>query len=158
MTLESDGQYLQPSEQTQTYPGEGEDIHMVAQPETQPINPEQLMAEVKGILAGLLMVEVQYSEVRAQQTASYHDGYQPKLNNEQLQALIALHRTLSHENHGSLASQHPSASASLRRSAPKYPVSTRMRCRQRGPRNQGRCWGRSHSRKTNRGRKWHYGR
>jgi hypothetical protein len=54
-------------------------------------------------------------------------GAQPKLNNKQWQALIALHRTLLHEHHDFfLASQHPSASPTLRRLASKYKIPARM--------------------------------
>ncbi|KAK8000214.1 telomerase-binding protein EST1A protein [Apiospora arundinis] len=50
-----------------------------------------------------------------------------KLNNEQWQALIALHRTLLHEHHDFfLASQHPTASSSLRRLGAKYYMPGRM--------------------------------
>jgi hypothetical protein len=50
-----------------------------------------------------------------------------KLNNEQWQALIALHRTLLHEHHDFfLASQHPSASLALQRLASKYSMPARM--------------------------------
>ena len=43
------------------------------------------------------------------------------------QALIALHRTLLHEHHDFfLASQHPSASAALKRLAAKYSIPARM--------------------------------
>jgi hypothetical protein len=50
-----------------------------------------------------------------------------KLSNEQWQALIALHRTLLHEHHDFfLASQHPSSSPALRRSATKYIMPARM--------------------------------
>ncbi|KAF8249140.1 hypothetical protein K440DRAFT_544295 [Wilcoxina mikolae CBS 423.85] len=75
---------------------------MVRQPETRPISPEQLICEVKGIYSGLIMVEVKCS-------------------------LIALHRTLLHEHHDFfLASQHPSASPSLKRLAHKYAMPARM--------------------------------
>ena len=155
--LEPGGHNYQPPQPPQTYPEEGEDIHMVSQPETRPINPDQLMAEVKGILSGLLMVEAKCPELHTKQTAACRDGYQPKLNNEQLQALIALHHALLHEYDGSsLASRNPSAGPSLGRPAPKYPPS-RMRCRQRGRRNPGRCWSRGYNRKINRGR-WRCGR
>ena len=128
MILKLGGQHSQqPQQQPQTYPGQGEDIRMVAQPETRPISPEQLIAEVKGIYAGLVMVEAKCQEVDAKQTAACQDGHQPKLNNEQWQALIALHRTLLHEHHDFfLASQHPSASPSLRRLAAKYSMPARM--------------------------------
>ncbi|KAI5777653.1 hypothetical protein EDC01DRAFT_635571 [Geopyxis carbonaria] len=114
-----------------TPPFETEDrIRMVRQPETRPISPEQLIAEVKGIYAGLIMVEAKCCEVdnKQHQAALEMDGgRQPKLNNEQWQALIALHRTLLHEHHDFfLASQHPSASPSLKRLASKYAMPARM--------------------------------
>ncbi|KAI1504549.1 hypothetical protein F5X99DRAFT_371357 [Biscogniauxia marginata] len=98
-------------------------IQLIKQPETRPISQEQLVAEVKGIYAGLVMVESKCIEVDNAQ-ASQCDA---KLNNEQWQALIALHRTLLHEHHDFfLASQHPSASIALRRLASKYAMPSRM--------------------------------
>ncbi|PWW79037.1 hypothetical protein C7212DRAFT_167186 [Tuber magnatum] len=105
------------------------ETRMVRQPETRPISPEQLIAEVKGIYAGLVMVEAKCAEVDAKQAATtFDDGQtQPRLNDEQWQALIALHRTLLHEHHDFfLASQHPSASPALRRLADKYAMPARM--------------------------------
>lgn len=90
---------------------------------------EQLVAEVKGIYAGLLMVEAKCVEVDNNQATltSADPGTQLKLNNEQWQALIALHRTLLHEHHDFfLASQHPSASPALRRLALKYAMPAQM--------------------------------
>jgi len=115
-----------PSSQTQ--PKE-ELYDIVMQPETRPISQEQLVAEVKGIYAGLVMVEAKCIEVDNKQAAlaSVDPGAAPKLNNEQWQALIALHRTLLHEHHDFfLASQHPSASPALRRLACKYAMPARM--------------------------------
>ncbi|KAK3363316.1 hypothetical protein B0T25DRAFT_527027 [Lasiosphaeria hispida] len=99
---------------------------LIKQPETRPISQEQLVAEVKGIYAGLVMVENKCIEVdNAQNTQGDHNTN--KLNNEQWQALIALHRTLLHEHHDFfLASQHPSASPALRRLASKYAMPARM--------------------------------
>ncbi|KAK7962569.1 uncharacterized protein PG986_003394 [Apiospora aurea] len=93
----------------------------VPQLKTRPIDHLQLVAEVKGIYAGLVMVESKCIEVdNAQNT-------QKDLNNEQWQALIALHRTLLHEHHDFfLASQHPTASSSLRRLGAKYYMPGRM--------------------------------
>ena len=52
---------------------------------------------------------------------------QPKFNNEQCQALIALHRTLLHEHHDFfLAAQHPPATPAVRRLALKYAMPARM--------------------------------
>ncbi|KAI1489639.1 hypothetical protein F5X96DRAFT_679641 [Biscogniauxia mediterranea] len=103
--------------------GEAASAEMMKQPETRPISQEQLVAEVKGIYAGLVMVESKCIEVDNAQS-SQSDA---KLNNEQWQALIALHRTLLHEHHDFfLASQHPSASPALRRLASKYAMPARM--------------------------------
>ncbi|ESZ94548.1 hypothetical protein SBOR_5038 [Sclerotinia borealis F-4128] len=102
---------------------------IILQPETRPISQEQLVAEVKGIYAGLVMVEAKCIEVDNKQAtlAQGDPPTQPKLNNEQWQALIALHRTLLHEHHDFfLASQHPSASPALRRLASKYAMPARM--------------------------------
>ncbi|GAW16437.1 hypothetical protein ANO14919_058640 [Xylariales sp. No.14919] len=105
-------------------PEEDSSTHrLIKQPETRPISQEQLVAEVKGIYAGLMMVESKCIEVDNAQS-SQNDT---KLNNEQWQALIALHRTLLHEHHDFfLASQHPSASQALKRLASKYAMPARM--------------------------------
>lgn len=109
---------------------EGKHFDMVLQPETRPISQEQLVAEVKGIYAGLVMVEAKCIEVDTKQATvaqAADPSTQPKLNNEQWQALIALHRTLLHEHHDFfLASQHPSASPALRKLAAKYAMPARM--------------------------------
>ncbi|KAK8036660.1 hypothetical protein PG993_008643 [Apiospora rasikravindrae] len=100
-----------------------EDEAYVTQLKTKPIDHLQLVAEVKGIYAGLVMVESKCIEVvDAQKTQK-----DAKLNNEQWQALIALHRTLLHEHHDFfLASQHPTASSSLKRLGAKYYMPGRM--------------------------------
>jgi hypothetical protein len=76
------------------------------------------------------MVEAKCVEVDNKQALAAKKGktgQQPKLSNEQWQALIALHRTLLHEHHDFfLASQHPSASPALRRLAGKYTMPARM--------------------------------
>jgi len=98
-------------------------------PETRPISQEQLIAEVKGIYASLVMVEAKCIEVgNNQSTLANHDKYfQSKLNNEQWQALMALHRTLLNEQHDFfLASQHPSTSPALCQLASKYAMPARM--------------------------------
>lgn len=79
-----------------TIPGHEESYDIILQPETRPISQEQLVAEVKGIYAGLVMVEAKCIEVDNKQAtlAQADPSAQPKLNNEQWQALIALHRTL----------------------------------------------------------------
>jgi hypothetical protein len=85
---------------------------------------------VKGIYAGLVMVEGKCIQVDAKQAALAREapaGAQPKLNNEQWQALIALHRTLLHEHHDFfLASQHLSATPAVQRLAIKYAMPARL--------------------------------
>ncbi|KAI3572158.1 hypothetical protein IWW34DRAFT_893253 [Fusarium oxysporum f. sp. albedinis] len=98
---------------------------MMRQPETRPISQDQLVAEVKGIYVGLVMVETKCIEVDNAQSSNTDAN--SKLNNEQWQALIALHRTLLHEHHDFfLASQHPSASPALRRLASRHAMPARM--------------------------------
>lgn len=104
------------------YPDDASD-QLVKEPETRPISHDQLVAEVKGIYAGLVMVESKCIEVDNAQSSQ--NG--TRLNNEQWQALIALHRTLLHEHHDFfLASQHPSATPALQRLASKYAMPARM--------------------------------
>jgi rRNA-processing protein FCF1 len=112
-----------------TFQESEERLKMVLQPVTRRISPEQLIIEAKGIYSGLIMVEAKCCEVDAKQhqQALEMDDRQPKLNNVQFRALIALHRTLLHEHHDFfLASQHPSASPSLKRLAQKYAMPARM--------------------------------
>ncbi|KAI1327417.1 hypothetical protein F5Y16DRAFT_196462 [Xylariaceae sp. FL0255] len=95
---------------------------LIPQPKTGPITQEQLVAEVKGIYAGLVMVESKCIEVDNAQSSQTDT----KLN-EQRQALIASHRTLLHEHHDFfLASQHPSSSPALRRLASEYAMPARI--------------------------------
>ncbi|KAL5083488.1 hypothetical protein Trisim1_001418 [Trichoderma cf. simile WF8] len=108
------------AEEDDSYTEDPSISQLIRQPETRPISQEQLVAEVKGIYAGLVMVESKCIEV--------DNAHSPQqLNNEQWQALIALHRTLLHEHHDFfLANQHPSASPALRRLAFKYSMPARM--------------------------------
>ena len=102
--------------------GDYDTTFMLLQPETKPITQEQLVNEVKGIYAGLVMVEKKCVEVCGDRAKSTK-----KLKDDQWQALIALHRTLLHEHHDFfLASQHPTASTALRRLASKYAMPARM--------------------------------
>ena len=103
---------------------------MLLQPDTRPISHEQLVVEVKGIYAGLIMVEAKCIDVDEKQSAAAQEkdpSRMTRLGNEQWQALIALHRTLLHEHHDFfLASQHPSASPALSKLAVKYSMPARM--------------------------------
>ncbi|KAE8150724.1 hypothetical protein BDV25DRAFT_153919 [Aspergillus avenaceus] len=92
------------------------------QPETHPITEDQLTNEVRGIYAGLVMVERKCIEIVKQQLAQ-----DTELSREQWRALIALHRTLLQEHHDFfMASQHPTATTVLRKSPEKYNVPARM--------------------------------
>lgn len=67
---------------------------MIREPPTPAITHEQLVAEVKGIYAGLVMVEQKCVEITQERFKS-----KAKITHDQWQALIALHRTLLHEHH-----------------------------------------------------------
>lgn len=128
----SQGKSRRQSQQSQNTPSrtpaqpEDASIGFLKQPETRAISQEQLVTEVKGIYAGLVMVESKCIEVDNAQNAETDPANKP-INHEQWQALIALHRTLLHEHHDFfLASQHPSASPALRRLAAKYAMPARM--------------------------------
>lgn len=103
---------------------------LLLQPETRPISHDQLVVEVKGIYAGLVMVESKCVDVDDKQLKAALDRdqtRQKKLSNEQWQALIHLHKTLLHEHHDFfLASQHPSASPALSDLAGRYAMPSRM--------------------------------
>lgn len=103
---------------------------MLLQPETRPISHEQLVIEVKGIYAGLVMVEAKCIDIDERQSAAAQEKDPTKriqLKNDQWQSLIALHKQLLHEHHDFfLASQHPSASPALSRLAAKYSMPARM--------------------------------
>ncbi|KAJ4029252.1 hypothetical protein NW756_014356 [Fusarium oxysporum] len=73
-------------------PAPGSESEMMRQPGTQPISHDQLVAEVKSIYAGLVMVESKCIEVDNAQSAK------SDCTNENWQALIALHRQLLHEH------------------------------------------------------------
>lgn len=108
----------------------GKDFHIIQQPETRPISHEQLIVEVKGIYAGLVFVEQKCKEVDEEQRAAsviFDRCGRALLNDDQWQALIALHKTLLHEHHDFfLASQHPAASPGLVQLAAKYSMPARM--------------------------------
>ena len=68
---------------------------MLLQPETRPISHDQLVIEVKGIYAGLVMVEAKCIDIDEKQTAAAQEKDLSKkiqLKNDQWQSLIALHK------------------------------------------------------------------
>ena len=68
---------------------------MLLQPDTRPISHDQLVIEVKGIYAGLVMVEAKCIDIDEKQTAAAQEKDLSKkiqLKNDQWQSLIALHK------------------------------------------------------------------
>ena len=106
----------------------GSEVNMLRQPETRPISHDQLVVEVQGIYAGLVMVEARCIEIDERPKAwGQNKDYASAISAEQWSSLIALHKQLLHEHHDFfLASQHPSASDKLRELAAKYTMPTRM--------------------------------
>jgi len=106
-----------------------EDIQMLRQPETRLISYDQLVAEVKGIYAGLVMVEAKTIEIdQLQSIAAQEDpARRPLLPPEKWRAFVALHKQLLHEHHDFfLSSQHPATTPNLSRLAFKYSMPARM--------------------------------
>lgn len=105
---------------------------LLLQPQTKPVSHDQLVVEVKGIYAGLVMVESKCIDIDKAQTEAAPEKSsgnlkQVKLPNHQWQALIALHKILLPEHHDdSLVSQHLSANLVLTRLAKKYAIPARM--------------------------------
>ncbi len=68
---------------------------MLLQPETRPISHEQLVVEVKGIYAGLVLVEAKCIDIDERQNAAAQEkdpSKKTELKNDQWQSLIALHK------------------------------------------------------------------
>ncbi|KAJ5104872.1 DNA/RNA-binding domain E.t1.c1-type [Penicillium alfredii] len=109
----------------ETDPGVDKPHEMFRQPDTNPITEDQLVHEVRGIYAGLVMVEKKCIEVDKQQSDA--GPSKADLSPARWQAMISLHQTLLYEHHDFfLASQHPSASPVLKRLAEKYAMPARM--------------------------------
>ena len=129
---------------------------MLRQLDQRLISNEQLVAEVKGIYAGLVVVEAKCIEIDEKQLASAKEKdlcKRASLQNHQWQSLIALHKQvhifpstyspttyraaisdcfvqqLLHEHHDFLlACQHPSGSPALSELVTKYSMPTRFWC------------------------------
>jgi len=106
---------------------------LVKQPDSRPISQAQLKAEVRGIYAGLVMMEAKCVNVVNAQMSAIRElqvgGQSISLsqNPDHWQALVSLHRSLLHEHHDFfLASQHPSAGPDLRELATTYSMPGRM--------------------------------
>ena len=101
-------------------PPEGSEVEpeMLLQSDTGPISHEQLVVEVKGIYADLVMVEAKCIDIdERQSTAAQEKDLSKKvdLKNDEWQPVVALHKKLSHEHHDIFpASQHSSARSSFR--------------------------------------------
>ena len=129
----TDPSYTEP-EQSRSFDQSPEHLEaeseMLLQPDTRPISHEQLVVEVKGIYAGLVMVEAKCIDIDERQSAVAQEkdtNKRANLKNDQWQSLIALHKQLLHEHHDFfLASQHPSASPALSRLAANYSMPARV--------------------------------
>ena len=90
----------------------------------------ELIANVKGLYAGLVMVEARCIEVDTQQEAAAKAvpaNEQLELTDQEWRARVALHSSLLDEHYDFfLASQHPSASAACHRLAKKYMMPARL--------------------------------
>nr|KAK5447584.1 hypothetical protein LTR18_003165 [Exophiala xenobiotica] len=88
-----------------------EDSKMLLQPEARPMSQAQLVNEVKGIYAGLAMVEKKCVEIDQQQSETTN-----KLSNEQWNELIEAHRKVLRDHDDFFSrSGRPTASPALRR-------------------------------------------
>ncbi|KAK5153756.1 hypothetical protein LTS14_007450 [Recurvomyces mirabilis] len=96
---------------------------LVFQAEPSLISEDQLTAEIKGIYAGLVVVEAKCINIDGAQASN-----PTVLSKEQWQALIALHRALLYEHHDFLmATQHPSATSGPKELPAKYSMPARLR-------------------------------
>ncbi|KAF5981585.1 hypothetical protein FBULB1_4696 [Fusarium bulbicola] len=93
--------------------------------QARPISHEWLVAEAKGIYAGLVRVETKCIEVDHAQLSNTDAN--SKLNDKQWQILIELHRTLLNEHHDFfLVIQQPSATPGMREVASQYSMPGRL--------------------------------
>ncbi|EEH46038.2 uncharacterized protein PADG_02188 [Paracoccidioides brasiliensis Pb18] len=89
---------------------------------TRPISQEELITEIRGIYAGLVMVENKCIEMNQAQFKS-----ETALSHRQWHALIGLHRTLLNEHHDFfMASHHPGSGEPLKQLASKYCMPARL--------------------------------
>ncbi|KAK4231600.1 hypothetical protein QBC38DRAFT_541574 [Podospora fimiseda] len=96
-------------------------IEMMRQLETRAITQEQLIAEMKGIYAGLVLVESKCIEVDNQLTTN-----KQTLNQDQWMALVALHRQLLYEHHDFFMANRLCASPAVRQLPLKYAMLARF--------------------------------
>lgn len=101
LSCETEGMYRnsKPSSRLTRYPGSAD---LLSIPDRREITREQLANEVKGIYAGLAMVEKKCVEIDSQKS-----GTTGHFSNDRLQSLITWHRNLLHEHHDFLVT-HPS--------------------------------------------------
>jgi hypothetical protein len=101
---------------------------ILSQPKARPISQEQLVTEIKGIYAGLVVVEgtcIQADLKQEQLAKEAPPGSPPKLDNEQYKALIALRQTLFKYYDFILACRHPSATNAMWKLPIKYDIPAR---------------------------------
>ncbi|TGZ76931.1 hypothetical protein EX30DRAFT_356515 [Ascodesmis nigricans] len=96
---------------------------------TRNVDQGQLVAEIKGIYAGLMLVESKCVDVDLLQHEIALDPERntAPLDKKQWKALIFLHRTLLNEFHDFfLAAQHPQSTDALKKLGTKYAMPARM--------------------------------
>lgn len=103
------------------FEGDGYGGLILRQLVTNSVSDLELLPEIKGIYAGLLIVERKCIDTRYSAAAQKHT------TSDQWQAMIAVHKLLLHEHYDFLlASHHPSASNALRALAIQHYLPSRM--------------------------------
>ncbi|TGJ70128.1 hypothetical protein EYR41_006113 [Orbilia oligospora] len=89
--------------------------------------PDELIAQVKDIYPGLVMVEAKCIEAVSKRIHAMHQKDTKPLNNDQWQALVSLHESLLYEHYDFfLVTQHPNATESINKLATKYKMPARL--------------------------------
>ncbi len=106
------------------------DPEILLQPETRPISHEQLMFEVRDIYKGLVTDEARCITADKRQLMAIQEQDPTRrvnLEDKHWRSLVALYKRLLHDHYNFiLASQHPSASDALIRTADNYNIPARM--------------------------------
>lgn len=94
---------------------------------SQPVSYADLKTELAAIYAGLMILECKCREIDSKQAASIQAQGHLNLDDLQWRILTDVHLCLLHQHYDFfLASQHPSASPSMRELALKYALPARM--------------------------------
>lgn len=99
---------------------------MLRQPNTQPVTQQQLVVETNGIYEAVVCYKSKCVKVDGA-WSSKKESASKELSDEQWQALSDLHQALLYKYYNFfLASQHPNASAPLKRTASKNSMPTHI--------------------------------